>query len=141
MAQAVVDLGVIGISLGVRDYFGCVADMLPVHLAKNLDGLFLVKASRRIGGERVIDEVIEAGELAQTVLAPELVEARDAVLAVANYVERDDVDLPGRRVETGEFEVLQERRRVVEFQKTKALPSQGEGPIGRAAFVHELGSP
>ena len=84
-----------------------------------------------------VDKIIEAGQLFQPDLAAELVEARDAALAVANDVERRHVDLA---VETRpEIEVLQELRMIVQQQQPEALASDGERPVGEPALVHPGG--
>ena len=69
------------------------------YTSRSWAALFSWSFRLRIGRERLIGEVVEAGQLAETVLAPELVETRDAALAVTNNVERGDIDLLGGAVE------------------------------------------
>ena len=101
--------------------------------------LHLLLALGRVGRQALIDEIVVAGQLTQAVLAAKLVEARHAVLAIANEVERGDVDLPGGRVEARQLDVLQELRMVVQGQQAQALAAHAEPPIGQAAGVHGIG--
>ena len=76
----------------------------------------------RSGGQAGVDEVVEAAELAQTVLAAEFVAARHAAfaVAVAQPVEPHCVDLVGGRVQPRQREVLQALRRVLQAQLAQA---------------------
>jgi hypothetical protein len=71
----------------------------------------------------LVHVVVEAGELLQAVLAAKLVEAGHAVLAVADQVERRDVDLVRRRLQPVHLEVLQEAWMVLQRQRAEPLPA------------------
>ena len=67
--------------------------MLAVKVAQRRDAALLLDPFGRAARQPRIDEIVEAPKLPQPVLPAELVEARNAALAVANDVERRDVDL------------------------------------------------
>ena len=79
----------------------------------------------------LVDEIVVAGQLAQAVLAAELVEARNAVLAVADEIEGGDVDLLGRAFEPRHRDVLQELRDVVQREQSEPLAAQCQAPVAR----------
>jgi len=88
--------------------------MLAIDLAQRLHQVALLGQFRRSLGPPV-DKIIEAGQLFQPDLTAELIETRDAALAVANDIERRNVDFA---VETRpEIEVLQELRMIVQLQQ------------------------
>lgn len=68
----------------------------------------------------------------EAVLAAKFVEAWDAVLAVADEIQSDYIDLLRRALQPADPDVLEEHGRVVVRQKAKALASQGEAPIGHS---------
>ena len=81
-------------------------------------------------GEPLVDEVVEARELAQPDLAAELVEARHAVLAVADDVERRHVE---RGVEARtDVEVLQELRMIAAAAAGRAAGAPSRPPSSKA---------
>ena len=121
VAQAIVDGLVLGIQLRVRDHLRSVARVLPVDFAQELGHVFLV-LRRRV----CVDEIIEAGQLMQAVLTPEFVEARHAVLAVADQVQRGDVDLAGGRAQPRQGQVLQELGRVAQRQQPEPVVQRFE---------------
>ena len=96
---------------------------VPYDLAQLRDGLHLLLARGRIGGKRLVHEIVIAGQLVQAILAAELVETRHSVLAVANQIEGRDIDLPGRGVEPRQTNVLRELRMIVQGKQAQALPS------------------
>ena len=82
----------------------------------------------------MVDEVIEAGELAQPDLAAEFIKARHAVLAVADEVEGHDIE---RGVEARpQVEVLQELRMIAQLQKAEPLAAHRERPVRQPALMH-----
>ena len=93
------------IALRVGDELRRVAAVLAVDLAQRHRPVPAALARRRSRRQARVDEIVEAGELAQAVLPAELVEARHAALAVADEVERRDVDLlrRGRRRSSSRF--------------------------------------
>jgi len=64
-----------------------------VDLAQRVDQLLLLGAVCGNDPRAAIDEIVEARELMQADLPAELVVPRNAPLAVADQVERGDVDL------------------------------------------------
>ena len=68
-----------------------------------------------------VDEIVEAAQLVQAVLAAKFVEARNTMFAIANDVKGCDVDLPCRAVESRQTNVLHELRDVVQRQEAEAL--------------------
>ena len=108
VAEAIVDRLVVGIALCGRYLLRLIATMLPVDFAQRLHQLLLLGAIGETCRRPPIDEIIEAGQLPQADLTAELVEPRDTALAVADQIERGDIDLA---VHAGaEIEVLQELR-------------------------------
>ena len=95
MAQAVVDGAAVGVALGLGNGLADVAAVLAVDLAQGGDDALLPGPFGRAGGQAGVDEIVEAAELAQTVLAAEFVAARHAAfaVAVAQPVEPHCVDL------------------------------------------------
>ncbi len=125
------------VALRGGDDLGGVAFVLAVDLAQGLGEVALLLGRRRIRRQAVVDEIVEAGELAQTDLAAEFVEARHAVLAVADDVERRHVD---DGVEPrAEVEVLQELRMIAQFQQAEPLAPDRQRPVGEAARAHGAG--
>ena len=96
------------------------------------------RSGRLLCCKPVVDEVVEACQRPQTVLAAELVETGHATLPIAQDVERHDVDLPRlRAVETArQLEPLQEARRVLEQQEPEPLTTERQPPTGKPMAVH-----
>ena len=59
---------------------------------------------------RRIHEIVEAGQLAKAILTPEFIEARYAMFAIANDVERNNVNLLSLAVQPAHLQVLKEER-------------------------------
>src|SRR5262249_35442378 len=134
VALAIVDRLLVLVELRGRDDLRRVAAVLAVHLAQRRDQLALRRELGAALRQAPINEVVEAGELAQADLAAELVEARDAALAVADDVERRHVDLgvePRPQVE-----VLQELRVVLQREQAETLAAHAERPVGEPALAH-----
>src|SRR6266704_4869432 len=74
----------------------------------------------------------------EAVLPAKLVEARYASFAVANYVQRHNVDLASRALQAGQAQVLQELRMVLQGQQPKPLPSHRKRPVADAPLPHRL---
>src|ERR1035437_3847297 len=74
-------------------HLGGVAGVLPVDLAQKFHQIFL--GLLVLGGGAHVDEIVEPAQLAQAVLAAEFVEPRNPALAVADQIQRGDIDLPG----------------------------------------------
>ena len=92
MAEAIVDRRAVVVELRRGDHLRRIADVLAVDGAELVDQRALVFRLVGIGREPDVDEVLEAGELLEAELPAELVEARHAVLAVADDVERGEID-------------------------------------------------
>ena len=73
----------------------------------------------------------------QTVLAAELVEAWNAALAIANDVERRDVDLLRRRMQPIDLDVLHEPRVFCKREHAEALAPHRQRPVRQSPIVHE----
>src|SRR5262249_39010747 len=141
-AQAIVDerrVPLVPRALRVRDDLARVADVLAVYLAQLGGELYLVRASRRAFGRR--DEIVEALELPQSVLTADLVEPRHAALAVANQVERGDVEHAGRRIALRQRQVLQEQAVIAESQCAEPLPPHAERPVGDPVALQNVAGP
>src|SRR5438874_862239 len=74
---------------------GIVAAMLSVNFPQQRGVSQLRGTRRRIRTEARIDEIIEAGQLLEAVLAAKLVVARDAALPVAKNIQGQNIDLAG----------------------------------------------
>src|SRR5262245_15885505 len=96
VAETVVRVIAVGAALCVRDHLARVAPMLAVYLTQELREPLLAAAFRRARWlrrvARRVDEIVEARQLLETVLATELVEARHAALAIADQVERGNIE-------------------------------------------------
>ena len=134
MAEAIVDRRAVIVELRRSDHLRRIADVLAVDGAKLVDERALVLRLVGIWREPDVDEVLEAGELLEADLAAELVEARHAVLAVADDVERGEVD--GGVEARAEIEVLEELRVVPEEEQPQPLAPHGQRPVGEAALLH-----
>src|SRR5260370_19928410 len=106
MAKTVIDGRAVQVALRVGDLFGSVAYVLAIDLAHRLDRCFLLHTRGGAGRLRLIDEVIKAGELSQTILPAELVELPHTVRAIANDVARAHIDLSGRGIERRALQVF-----------------------------------
>src|SRR6185312_16629937 len=95
--------------------------MGSINPAKLLRGLFLIEPRRRTLRQRFIEKIVEARELPKTVLAPEFIETRNAMFAVADDVESRDIDLLRRAVQTRQLNILHKLGNVVQSKQTKPL--------------------
>src|SRR5262249_39774599 len=77
-----------------------------------------------LGIETSVDEVVERRETLQPVLPPEFVEPRHTALAIAQDVERRDVELFRHARNARHRQVLQELRMVAERQGAQALAAE-----------------
>src|ERR1019366_6568801 len=116
-----------GIELGIGDRLGGVAGVLPVDLAEKLDQLLLL-----LGGGMRVDEIVEPAQLPQTVLAAEFVEPRDSALAVADQIQRRDIDPLGGALQASHLHVLQKARMILERRQSQALASHAMRPVAQA---------
>ena len=114
--------------IGVPSGFRCtlvinlrrVALMLAVDLADRLRRACAARASSgEPSGKPLVDKIVEARQLAQPDLPAEFVEARHAALAIADDVERREID---RGVEPRpQVEVLQELRMILQLEQAEPL--------------------
>ena len=142
VTEAIVDGRLVLVHLRVGNHLGRIAHMRSINLAQLVNRLLLLHARGRVGGQRAngrVHKVVIAGQLAQPVLAAELVEPRHAVLAVADDIQRSQVNLLRRAIEPRQRDVLHELRIVVQRQQAQPLASQAEPPVGHAAVVHRVG--
>jgi hypothetical protein len=135
-AKAVVDGRTIGVALRVGDDLRGVANVLAVEFAHHAGAVLLLLANGSAQIRIGVDEIVEAGKLPQAILAAEFVETRHAVFAVANQIERRDVDLFGRAVQARHGEVLNEHRVIAQRQKAQLLAADGERPVAKTALPH-----
>src|SRR5262245_59923134 len=137
VAQAVVDGRAVWIPLRERDPLRRIAPMLAVDLAQSRDQPNLVSGFRRFAGQTRIDEVVEARQLAQTVLTTEFVELRYAMYAVPDDVERGDIDLFRGTLQALDPQVLQESWMILQGQQPEPLASHAQRPVRETTLPHE----
>ena len=116
--------------------FECVAFVLAVDLPELVHIVLLPLALHRVLGKRRIDEIIKARQALHSILTAELVEARNAALAVADEIQRRDVQLARLAAEPRHRKVLQEHRVIVQRQRAESLAAHREGPVRETAVVH-----
>ena len=140
MAKTIVDGRAVGIQLRIGDRLGSIANMLPINFPQQLHQVFLLLALGRTLGQMLVDEIVEAGQLPQAILAAKLVEAGDTALAIADQVERRDVDLLRLALQPPDLQVLQKAGMVLQREQPQALPAHAQRPIRQTRGLHRSGS-
>ena len=69
-----------------------------------------------------------------------LVEAGDTALAIADQIERRDVDLLRLALQSPDLQVLQRAGMVLQGQQPEALPAHAQRPIRQTRGLHRSGS-
>src|SRR5437868_10608057 len=110
--------------------------MLAVDLAERCGQLSLAFLFVRSRG-MLVDKIIEAGQLPEAVLPPELVKTGDAMFPIADDVERGKIDLLGRRLQTVNAQVLHEGGMVLQRELSQPLAPHAQRPVGKASIPHE----
>src|ERR1700757_2786294 len=109
MIETVVDLRFIVIQLSLRNALAGVAFVLAVDFTQQSSDPLLLGALGGILREVWVYEVIETRQLLETVLAAKFVVARHAALAVADNVQRQDIDLPSGALQPRQTQILKKK--------------------------------
>ena len=91
--------------------------MGAVDLTHDVNQACLLEPLRARYRQGVIDKIIEARQLSQSILPPKFVEAWYPMFAIANEIERRDIDFLGLAAQSRQMQILQKGRDIPERQK------------------------
>src|SRR5215475_7870546 len=133
VAETIIDWRPVFIDLGICDDLRGIANVSSVDLPQFCHDLLLLLVGIGCRIKMLIDEVVIAGELPQTILTAKFIETRNPMLTIANDVQGSKVNLFGGCIQSRQQDVLHKLWMVMQRQQAKALTPERNRPVRHAA--------